>query len=484
MKILTPRELYDRILRIITIWTTGIKKDKVGGYVKITLKNADKGATIRYNIAINRVLVKKTHEARGFIELTVSRSVKEKKGTEPLSLPSEKKVKHLFNMSYYMFAQEGKTTHNFFKYLDNIMTLRETKTSLILPPFIPDFVERLEKRLVHIYSDLEHVYNVLKPEEVSYKVDITGKKSDIIVGEALGRTIRLITAEYSDESNLRNIKRMLVRHGGLSKDEVRKFDEKWHSGVKELIRISIDYMRDLLENPSSEDFIKGLLAGMIQESEDPSVYFNAFLYLSDIYNVGDKLRDIQSIIRDKLRISYEEFDANKHLETRSRIIVNAFLKKDYDKVKQVINDLDEKELDSILSNILTDLTLDRETRLAISLKILEEKNVPLERILTFTNEMIIDEESLVGAIITAIRTLSQNKREEILVSHQRLAKHVSRFAFSKDIRRFPYSILIPISYKLLSEMEKREGLHEKAEKTYKIALRIENFQKKNGGNGK
>ncbi len=484
MRKLTPKELYDRILRIITVWTTGIKKDKVGGYVKISLKNSDKGVTIRYNLSINRVLVKKTHEARGFIELTISRSIKEKKGTEPLSLPSEKKVKHLFNMSYYMFAQEGKTTHNFFKYLDNIMTLRETKTSLILPPFIPDFVQRLEKRLIHIYNDLEFAYKVLKPEEVSYKVDVTGKKSDIIVGEALGRTIRLITAEYSDESNLRNIKRMLVRHGGLSKDEVRKFDEKWHSGVKELIRITVDYMRDLLENPTSEEFVKGLLTGIIQKSEDPSKYFNAFLYLSDIYNVGEKLREIQSVIRKKLGIPGDEFDANKHLEARSRSIINAFLKKDYSEIKRAIRDLDTEEIDSIISNILTDLTLDRETRLAISLKILEEKNEPWDRILNFVDYMIIDEESLVGAIITAIRTLSQNSKEETLISHQKLAKHVSRFAFTKDIKKFPYSILIPVSYKLLSEMEKREGLSEKADKTYKIALRIESFQDKKGGSNK
>ena len=474
MNKLEPQELYDKFVTVLAIWALGIKKDKVGGYVRIKLiKNDGKFVTLRFNLALKRIMIKKLYEVRGFIRIDVKKSVRAQKGLDINLDLSEDKKDLLINMSYYLLASEGKLSQNLIKSLDSSMDTRDEPASLVLPPFLPSFIDRLNVKIRNVLDDLEKAIKIFEPDNIEITLKPTGTKSDLLLGEALGRAINLIVKEYADESNWRNMKILLKRHGGINRSDAEEFFARWEKGLKKFIKISTDYLffLDQINIDFRGGFIKGLVCN--KENENIDKYIQIYLHLIDEHLGEDIRRKIEDILINKVGIELEQLEApKKWIKLRTQLLKAIELKNPFKKIESIAGQLDKGEILDFSKYFLQGRLKDREKAVAAVFMMLHLKEIDASKIVDIIDGTIINDDSLIGSLFLAIRALKEGKMDKMKLSYQKLAKHVSRFAYSREILSYPYNILIPISYLTLADLEVKLGLVDKADNSKIIAKKI------------
>ncbi|MGQ4891740.1 MAG: hypothetical protein ACP6IP_04530 [Candidatus Njordarchaeia archaeon] len=474
MNSLKPEELYDKFVTVLAIWALGIKKEKVSGYIRIKFKRKDgKYLTLRFNIALKRIMIKKLYEVRGFIRIDVKKSVRMQKNLELKLDLSENKKDLLINMSYYLLASEGKLSQNFIKSLDSSVDARDEPASLVLPPFLPNFVDRLTVKIRNVLDDLEKAINLFKPDEIEINLKTTGTRSDLLLGEALGRAINLIVKEYADESNWRNMKILLKRHGGINRENVEDFFSRWEKGLKEFIKISTDYLFFL--NQYDIDFEEGLVKGLTCGKNDKNLekIINIYLHLVNEHLGKETMEKIANILSNKLGFELKKTKTTKKWQKLKDQLLKAIqLEKPYEAIKNVAEQLDKEETFGFIRYMLQGHLKDREKIVATIFIILSLKNKKITKIVDFIGETIINDDSLIGSLFISIEVLKKDNLDEIKLAYQKLARHVSRFAYSREILTFPYNVLIPISYETLAKLEAKLGLDDRADSSRIIARKI------------
>ncbi len=468
-------ELYNKILNTVALWAVGIKREKISGYIKLKFVKEKKYVALRYNLTLNRVMVKDKYEARGYIKLIVKRSFKISKKLD-LNIDDQRKTYSiLINMGYYLLASKGRVSSNFIKFLDEIINLRDKSASLILPPFLPDFMKLLESKLMPIKETISEICKEFNPEDVYLSLGITGKKGDVIIGEALGRAIKLLATEYADLSNWRNIERQLKRHGGLEDEIVKEFFQQWEKGLINLLEITINHLNVLTAFKCS--LKEGILKGLIDDENEKNhvKYLETYLYLIEKYLGESKLKEVKKIMADEMGLEISEsIDGGNFYEIRERILKSFEMAQPCREIVKIGEEIAKEETLRFCEYLTTSPLFDREKVFAAIFLILKAKKLDIKKILSFTNQLVINDETLLGSILNSLKALESDKVETLRHAHHRLAKFVSRFSFSRSMLKYPYSVLVPIAYSILYEIEQKIGLDLKAERSLEVARKISN----------
>ena len=304
-------------------------------------------------------------------------------------------------------------------------------------------------------------------------IDLTGKKSDLVLGEALGRVIRILCEEYSDLSNWKNIERQLYRHGGIDLKEIKTFLDKWEKGIKEILKISMEYLK--IVSKQKKDFVKGFEKGILDEStgRELSQFIDIYLKLISTFfgqNVSGEMCDL---LQTHLSLKQYKEDINSMtFEKNKRCIIEKILKKEFKQIEKCVSDLSKEDLLKLSEHLLTSFEIDQENALGIILTILSCKNLDLSFLKPFSGKLIIHEDTLVGSFLYALSKKEEEDPEVIRRAINKLSKHISRFSYSKQIKEFPYNVIVSCSYILLADLEEKIKMKEKADKLRVIARKI------------